>query len=163
MGGHSAKVAARLFAEETWSRMNADTEDPHGEQSSVRDGVMIPVFEEQLEVSKRVVTTGTLSLQKLVEQHVESVSVPLTKTRWHVERIAIDQVVQSAPEIRHEGETTIYPVLEERVVVTRELVLTEEVRVTRVLEARIDTSTHTVTRERVREERTSAGSAAIKF
>ena len=139
--------------------MSFDIEDTYDDQAIVRHGVVIPVLEEQLEVSKQIVTTGTVRLQKHVEQRVESVSVPLTEVRWQVERVAFDRVVPALPEIRHEGETTIYPVVEERLVVTRELVLREEVRVTRVLETRTETSSHTVARETVEEERIPAGHA----
>ena len=70
-----------------------------------------------------------------------------------MEHVTVDRVVPVVPEIRHEGETTIYPVMEERLVVTRELVLKEEVRVTRVLTTRTETSSHAVSREVMEEER----------
>lgn len=133
--------------------MTSDTENPRNEPLSVQQGVTLPVLEERLEISKRVVTTGTVRLQKHAEQHEESVSVPLTETRWQVERVAMDRIVTAPPDIRHEGETTIYPVVEERVVITRELVLTEEVHVTRILQTRTETSSHTVMRERIEEHR----------
>ena len=134
--------------------MNVDTKDLHKEHAPTTVGAIIPVLEEHLEVSKKVVTTGTVRLQKHVEQHQESVSVPLTELHWQVQRVAVDRVVAEAPEIRHEGDTTIYPVMEERLVVTRELVLKEEVHVTRVMSTRTESSSHTVAREVVEEERT---------
>jgi len=54
--------------------------------------------------------------------------------RYVVERHWINQPVTSAapPEVRQQGDTTIYPVLEEVVVVEKRLMLREEVHVTRV-------------------------------
>lgn len=128
----------------------SDRDALHGSQQ-----VMIPVIEEQLQVAKKLVTTGIVHLQKHAEQHVETMSVLLTDVRWDVQHVAVGRVVAEAPPIRNEGETTIYPVMEERLVVTRELVLKEEVHVTRVSEIRTQTSSHTLVRETVEEERTS--------
>ena len=86
---------------------------------------VIPLLEEHVEVGKRVVDTGTLRLQKHTEERTETIEVPLTSVRWKVEHVAVNQVVTERPATRQEGETTVYPVVEERVTVLRELVLLE--------------------------------------
>lgn len=48
-----------------------------------------------------------------------------------VERVPKREVVKEAPAPRQEGSTTIYPLVEERLVVVKELVLREEICVTR--------------------------------
>ena len=63
-----------------------------------------------------------------VVQVVES----LATDEFTVERRPIDRVVTSAPPVRHEGDTMIVPVLAERVVTRIELVLVEELHVTRI-------------------------------
>jgi uncharacterized protein (TIGR02271 family) len=48
-----------------------------------------------------------------------------------VERIAIDREIDTAPEIRNDGDTMIIPIVEERLVVEKRLFLREEVHVRR--------------------------------
>ena len=114
---------------------------------------VIPLMEEQLEVGKRVVSTGTVRLRKHTEERTETIEVPLTTVQWQVEHIPINRVVLEEPAIRQEGETTVYPVLEERVTMLRELVLLEEVRVTRSVATRSEVSEHVLRREQIAEER----------
>ena len=122
----------------------------------ITEQLAIPLLEEELAVSKRVVETGVLRLHKQTEERNETVEVPLTRVAWQVDHIPINQVVMEQPAIRQEGETTIYPVVEERVSVLRELVLVEEVRVTRTAVTTVETSSHVLRRERLLEERVPA-------
>ena len=119
----------------------------------VTQDAIIPLMEEQLEVGKRVVSTGTVRLRKHTEERAETIEVPLTSVQWQVEHVPVNQVVREAPAIRQEGETTVYPVVEERVTIFRELVLTEEVRVTRSVATRTEVSNHVLRREQIEEER----------
>ena len=48
-----------------------------------------------------------------------------------IERVAIDRQIDTAPEIRNEGETMIIPIVEERLVVEKRLFLREEIHVHR--------------------------------
>ena len=78
---------------------------------------------------------------------------PLAVEQWKVERVAKHEVVEEAPPTRREGETTIYPVVEERLVLTKELVLVEEIHVTRAVSERRDTQTVVLRRETLQVER----------
>ena len=118
--------------------------------------IVVPLLEEQLVVSKRTLETGTVRLHKHTEERVETIEVPLARIQWHVEHVPFHQVVAEQPAIRQEGDTTIYPVVEERVTVLRELVLVEEVRVTRNATTTVEVSEHLLRRERVTEERVAA-------
>lgn len=117
---------------------------------------VIPLLEEQLEVGKRIVGTGTVRLQKHTEERTETIEVPLTSVQWQVEHVPVNQVVAEQPAIRQEGETTVYPVVEERVTILRELVLLEEVRVTRIAVTTTEVSSHILRREQIAEERIAA-------
>jgi stress response protein YsnF len=91
------------------------------------DDLIIPVIEERAHVTKRVsdiervrVSTTPVSEEVVVrdalrQQHVE------------VTRIPIGREVAEAPLTRTEGDTTIVPVIEERLVVEKRLFLVEEV------------------------------------
>lgn len=101
---------------------------------AVRDarGLVIPVVEETLEVSRERVETGRVRISKSVESREEVVDEPLAREKIRVEHVPINQVVSGEiPKIREEGDLTVIPILEERIVTRTELVLVEEVRVHR--------------------------------
>jgi len=101
---------------------------------AVRDarGLVIPVVEERLEVSRERVETGRVRISKFVEAREVVVDDPLKRESVRVEHVPINQVVTGAvPQVREEGDVTVIPILEERVVTRTELVLVEEVRIHR--------------------------------
>ena len=101
---------------------------------AVRDarGLVIPVVEERLEVSRERVETGRVRITKSVEAREVVVDDPLKRESVRVEHVPINQVVTGAvPQVREEGDVTVIPILEERVVTRTELVLVEEVRIHR--------------------------------
>ena len=89
----------------------------------------VALAHEELTVSKRTVSTGSVRLSTHVEQHLEHVRETLSRTDVEVERISIGRVVDAVPEIRSEGDTLVYPIVEE--ILVKQLVLREEVRITR--------------------------------
>lgn len=101
---------------------------------AVRDarGLVIPVVEERLDVSRERVETGRVRISKSVEAREVVVDDPLKRESVRVEHVPINQVVTGAvPQVREEGDVTVIPILEERVVTRTELVLVEEVRIHR--------------------------------
>jgi len=119
--------------------------------SSEHDQTMtLPIIGEVAKVSKVEVETGRLEVNKSVEQRVETIDTPTTRERYVVERCWINRVVESGVQtaVRQEGDTTIFPVLEEIVVVEKRLVLKEELRVTKVLTQSHSTQTVTLRTER---------------
>lgn len=94
--------------------------------------LVIPVIEERLEVTREVVDTGrTLRLRKQVEEVRSEGRVPVQAEVVDVQRVPIGRVVDVPPAVRHEGNVIVVPVLEERLVTRKELVLVEEIRLTR--------------------------------
>jgi uncharacterized protein (TIGR02271 family) len=90
---------------------------------------VIPVIQEQAMVTKRVVETGKVKISKHVREYEELVDVPHFQDEVRIERIAVNQFVDEAPEVRTEGNITIIPVMEERYVIEKKLFLTEELHV----------------------------------
>jgi uncharacterized protein (TIGR02271 family) len=90
-----------------------------------------PVTEEVLTVDKRTVPSGRVR----VETHTETVTAMAEATlETHdveVERVPVGREIDTIPEVRTEGDVTIVPVVEERLVVERRLVLREEVHIRR--------------------------------
>ncbi len=92
---------------------------------------MLPLHVEELAVSKR--TRKTLVRATRVTRTSDlDVNEPLTHNDVVVERVAVGRTVSEVPPVRQDGDTTILPVVEEEVVVTRRLVLKEELHIRRV-------------------------------
>ncbi len=97
-----------------------------------------------------------------MQEYQEALNEPLLSTTYEVERVMKNTPVEVAPDIRHEGNVTIYPVMEEQLVLTKQLILKEEVRVTqRDIEHR-DTQVVTLRREQIAIEREPGESLAQK-
>ncbi len=118
------------------------------------DRTVIPLIEESLEVSKRTVTTGKVLLHKRVQEYQETLDEPLAVHTFDVERVVLNLPIESAPAVRVEGDVTIYPLVEEQMVLTKQLILKEEVRVTKRSTERRDTQVVTLRREHLEVERT---------
>jgi stress response protein YsnF len=95
---------------------------------------VIPVVEETVTVGKRQVVTGRVRVQTVTETVEEFAHADVQRETVEVTRVPVDQVVDTAPEIRTEGDITIVPVLEEVLVVTKQLVLKEELHIRRQVE-----------------------------
>jgi uncharacterized protein (TIGR02271 family) len=93
--------------------------------------LVIPVLEEVARIGTRTVQGGGVRVHKTVSSREEVFEQPVMREEISVERVAVGQVVDIAPQARREGETLIVPVLEEITVVNTQLVLVEEVRITR--------------------------------
>jgi uncharacterized protein (TIGR02271 family) len=98
------------------------------EQSNVR----IPLVEEQLITGKRRIETGRVRVRTLIEEEQQTVRERLARDHVEVERVPLDVEVEEVPPVREEDGVTIVPVVREVLVVTKKLILTEEVRLKRV-------------------------------
>jgi uncharacterized protein (TIGR02271 family) len=102
------------------------------EHGNIGTEVSVPVVEEQVEVGSRQIVTGRIVISKKVEEHEEVVNAPCFSEQYRVERIPMNLAVDNPPPVRCMGETTIIPVIEEVAVVKKQLVLREELRITRI-------------------------------
>jgi uncharacterized protein (TIGR02271 family) len=93
---------------------------------------VIPVFEEELSVAKRVVETARVRVSRVTHTHQQLVDELLQQEKVEVEHVPIDRQVEVMPSIRQEGDVTIIPVVEEVLKVERHLVLKEEVHIRRI-------------------------------
>jgi uncharacterized protein (TIGR02271 family) len=92
---------------------------------------IIELAEEQLRVSKREVERGRVVIRTQVEEREEIAEAALRQEDVTVERVPIGRMIEAAPPMREEDGVLIVPVLEERLVVMTELVLKEEIRITK--------------------------------
>ena len=117
--------------------------------------VVIPVVQERLEIGKREVETGRLRVQKRVSEEEHTVDEPLMADEIIIERVPVNRFIEEPTPIRMEGETTVIPLFDERIVVEKRLVLREEVRITRRRVERRAPQIVTVRRDEVTVERVS--------
>ncbi len=104
----------------------------HCERGNVGTEVCVPVVEEQVEVGSHQIVTGRIVISKKIEEREQVVNAPCFSEQYRVERIPMNLAVDSPPPVRRMGETTVIPVIEEVAVVKKQLVLREELRITRI-------------------------------
>jgi len=108
-----------------------DTLQAEVAQLAPGQALKVPVVAEQAVVERRQVEGGGVRIHKTVHERQEVVEHPVTREDVDVQRVPINQYVETAPPIREEGDTTIIPVLEEVLVAEKRLVLKEEIHLTR--------------------------------
>jgi uncharacterized protein (TIGR02271 family) len=124
--------------------------------ATAKGNAVIPVVAEEVRVDRRSVESGKVRLTKLVREQQEVVDEPSFSEEVSVERVPVNRIVETAPQPRQEGDTMVFPVLEEVVVVERRLMLKEEVRVTRRVSETRNPQSVTLRSEDVRIERLPA-------
>ena len=92
----------------------------------------LPLMEERATVTKEKIVTGRVRVSTQTEAVETLVPVDLGRMEVEVVRVPVDRKVDMAPEVVVEGDLTIIPIVEERLVVVRELYVREEIHVRRV-------------------------------
>lgn len=123
------------------------------------DYLHIPIVEEDAWISKRPVVTERVTLRTLTDEEQVIVRDELRQERVDITRVPIGQEVAEAPLMRVEGEVTIVPVLEERLVVEKRLFLVEELHLRRTASLDPVEVPTTLRRTRVEVERTEPDQA----
>jgi len=100
----------------------------------------IQLLEEELSVSKRQFVAGKLRISTRTETHDEIAETTLDRNILDVSRVPVDRFVDVVPKVRTEGHTTIVPIVEERLVMVKQLYLKKELHIR-----------HSVERETIRE------------
>ena len=108
----------------------------------------VPVLAERLHAAVRPVDLGELRVTKRVETAEETVRQAVERDEVEVERVPVNRPLEAPVAPRTEGEWLVLPVMEEVLVVRKQLMLKEEVRI----RTRRVTEEQTV-REPVRRER----------
>lgn len=103
-------------------------------QQSDQMRLVFPLIEETLQAGKRMIDTGRgVRVRKTVVERTQPVEQTLLRDELTIERVPVGQplAADEMPQTRYEGETLVVPVLEEVLVVQKQLRLKEEVRITR--------------------------------
>ena len=127
----------------------------------------VPIVEEELHVGRRTVETGRARITKRVVEREEIIDDPLMHEEVSIERVALNQMIDgNPPGVRYEGDTMIVPVFEEQYVVTKQLVLKEELHISRIRTVKHSPETVTLRSEEVTVERiepTASANSAPAF
>jgi uncharacterized protein (TIGR02271 family) len=110
------------------SRMEIEQHLYHSE-AQTGDKLVIPVMVDELDIQKRVVETGKVRVTKVVHEHETVVDEPLLRDEVEVEHISVNRPVEGPVSIRHEDDTIIIPIMEEVLVVQKQLILKEEIHI----------------------------------
>jgi uncharacterized protein (TIGR02271 family) len=97
-----------------------------------RDPATLQLLAEELSVTKELRETGRVRVSTRTYEREALIDEDLAREQVEIETIPIARRIDSVPQVRQEGDTTIIPVVEERLIVDRQLVLKEEIRVRRV-------------------------------
>lgn len=91
----------------------------------------VPVIKERLAIDTVETVAGRVVVDKTVKQTQVDVPLPTVHTEYTENRILRNVEVAKMPVIRTEGNTTIIPVVREETVVSKRLVLVEEIHLTK--------------------------------
>ncbi|HEU0115080.1 MAG TPA: YsnF/AvaK domain-containing protein [Thermomicrobiales bacterium] len=117
------------------------------------DRIVIPLHAEEIVPVRAARDRGAIRITTRVETAPAAWEATLRRDDVTVERIPVGQVVEVAPEARWEGETLIVPVVEEELVISRRLVVREEIRIRRQSDERTVSGTEPLRRQVVDIER----------
>ena len=93
--------------------------------------VRISAVKERLEVGVDTVETGSVRVRKVIHEETHPLSVTLRHEQVEVRRVPINEAVDERSAPRQDGDTLIIPVFEYVPVVKMQLMLKEEVHITR--------------------------------
>ena len=133
-----------------------------GEEAFADETAVISLAEETLQVGKRTALRGRVRLHKTVSERLGTAELALLREEVEVERVAINRPVEEATSVRYEGDVMIIPRYEEVLVVSKQLVLVEELRVRTVRTERRETQGVTLRREELSVERGNSSDADLE-
>jgi uncharacterized protein (TIGR02271 family) len=91
----------------------------------------IPLVEERARIEKRVVERNRVRIRTAMTESQQVLSDALRREQVDIRRVAVNQEVDAIPSVREQGDVVIIPIVEERVVLVKHLVLVEELHVQR--------------------------------
>ena len=124
--------------------------------------ITIPLGSEEVELSKRVVQQAVVRIQTKVREEERIIETRLLKDEITVEHVELNLPIESPLEPRYDGEVLIIPVIEEVLVVRKQLVLKEELRITQRSVARPYAQAVLLRHEEATVEREPTGERAAK-
>lgn len=97
----------------------------------------IPLVEERARIEKREVERNRVTIRTATTEHHQVLAEALRREKADIRRVAVNQEIDAMPGVRTEGDVTIIPIVEERAVLVKRLVLVEELHVQRKVEQEV--------------------------
>lgn len=91
----------------------------------------VPLVEERARVEKHVVERNVVRIRTEINARQQVVADALRHEEVAIRRVAKNQEIDAMPSVREEGDVIVIPVVEERAVLVKRLVLVEELHVQR--------------------------------
>ncbi len=89
----------------------------------------LKLVQEELSIIKRHVSAGSLRVSTRTLTHDELAETTLKRDVLDVTRVSVGHFVDVPPTVRTEGDTTIVPIVEERLVTVKQIYLIEELHI----------------------------------
>lgn len=96
------------------------------QSSSNPDDIIIPLCTEDVSVDRRKVERDTVRVVVKTKTREEVVDENLTHSHVEVEHVPIGRPIDEPPPVRRQGDVITIPVIEEKIVIKRQLFLKEE-------------------------------------
>ncbi|MBC7809080.1 MAG: DUF2382 domain-containing protein [Akkermansiaceae bacterium] len=131
------------------------TETEYSDQTTREGNIVIPVIEETLHVTKRVVEQGGVRIIKSVITEETTVEEPTVHEAASVDRVVINRLLEpgeALPKSRRERDTLIIPIFEEVVLTEKRMRITEELHILLTRTETVNPQTTTIRRESVQIE-----------
>ncbi len=157
-GGHATVVPRGALSVERnriLVRTDAETRTTEtaatGLSAATGEDIVVPVIEERLTTAVRWREAGSMTLHLRTEELPETVEEYATREELDIEEMAVGRVLadDEMPTQRQEGDVTIIPVVEERLVMVKQRVLAKEVRISKRSRTETREVTETVRRQRI--------------
>ncbi len=122
-----------------------------GQIAATDEDIVVPVIEERLTTNAQWRQAGSVTLHLRTEEVPETVEEYVTREELEIEEVAVGRVLADGemPTQRQEGDITIIPVIEERLVMVKQRVLAKEVHISKRSRTETREVTETVRRQRV--------------
>lgn len=91
----------------------------------------IPVIEERARIDKESVERAVVKITTAIREIDQVLTDELRKEIIDIRRVPIGAEVDEIPAVREEGDVTVIPIVEERAVIVKHLMLVEELHVHR--------------------------------
>lgn len=139
-----------LLRRETATRYHVD----HTFEALSEEGrTVIPVIKEEVKIKKKRVPVSTVHIDKTVHEEPKKIEETLSSEEVEVKNVPINRPVDEAKPARIDGDTLIVPLYEEVLVIRKQLMLREEVHISKKEVHKRESETVTLRREEVTVER----------
>jgi uncharacterized protein (TIGR02271 family) len=115
--------------------------------------LVLPVVAEEVTLQKRRVETGRVRVSTTIEAEQVNIDELLHSEEVEVQRIPVNRPLAEPLDVRFEGDTIIVPVMEEVLQVSKQLILLEEVHITKRRRHVQDNREVTLRRQKVQVDR----------